>query len=119
MSAVLLCIAVLAAFLPDAIAAATGDSAAAWHYVMAGAESASLWLMIGVASDAILVRAIAAWGFIEAAERPVCRLAFPMDRAVNLAHGQHLCDAATGAPVTVVSVLAALFVALLVRSAHA
>lgn len=111
MSDVLLIAAALSAFAPAMLAAVFGGTEAAWFYVCAGVESAALWLLVGLSTGVMTARIIAAWGFFEAAERPVCRLSFPMDHPVKLQAGQSLCDAALGLPMTWLGVAAALFVA--------
>ena len=111
MPAWLLIIAALSAFAPQAMSAAFGGTEAAWFYVCSGVESAVLWLFVGWTTAFLTARLIAAWGYFEAVQRPVCRLAFPMDHPVSLAQGQGLCDAAFGLPMTWLSAIAALFVA--------
>lgn len=111
----LLIIAACSAFLPQLLVAMVGGTEAAWFYVCAGFQTAALWGVIGATASLLTVRVIAAWGFFEAAERPVCRLMFPMDHPAALAPGQSLCDAAFGLPMTWLGVLAALFVAVLTR----
>lgn len=107
---------------PLHIASALGQSHAAWEYVAYAVEAAVLWLLVAACSRLVLVQAAAAWGAMEAAQRAGCRLAFPMDQKPQLLPGQNLCDAATGMPMTWVSVCAALFVACLAqevsRAAH-
>lgn len=113
MPAWLLIIAALSAFAPQALSAAFGGTEAAWFYVCSGLESAVLWVFIGLTASFVTARVIAAWGMFEAAQRPVCRLMFPMDHPVSLAPSQGLCDAAFGLPMTWLSAIAALFVAAL------
>lgn len=112
---VFLCLAVAAYFSPEVAASVFGGTHAAWTYVMAGAESAALWAALGTSTSSLLVRLVATWGVFEASQRPICRLAFPMDRAPNLPEGVNLCDAALGVPMSWVSVFAALFLASLAQ----
>ena len=107
----LLIVAALSAFAPAALASVLGGTEAAWFYVCSGLESAFLWCFVGWTTAFLTARVIAAWGYFEAVQRPVCRLAFPMDHPVALAPGQGLCDAAFGLPMTWLGALAALFVA--------
>lgn len=111
----LLPIAAVALFLPDAMVSVFGGTRAAWFYVSSGIESAALWAYVASSTSLLWVQAIALWGFFEAMQRPVCRLAFPMDRPVSLQSGQNLCDAATGLPMSWISVFAALFLAAVVQ----
>jgi len=115
MNASLLALAVLAVFAPDAFPALFDGSRAAWAYVASGVEACALWALVAVSSSALAVRCISVWGMFEAAQRPICRLAFPMGQPPNLRDGQNLCDAATGLPMSWVSVVAALFLAALVQ----
>lgn len=111
----LLAAAALSALLPPALAHALGGTESAWAYVCYGLESALLWACIGQTSATVTARIIAAWGFMEAAERAAGRLYFPMDHPVKLEPGQGLADAAFGFPMSWVSVFAALFVAVVYR----
>lgn len=111
----LLCLAVAAYFSPEVAASAFGGTRAAWTYVLSGVEAASLWAALGVTTSSLLVRCVATWGVFEASQRPICRLAFPMDRAPKLPEGVNLCDAAMGIPMSLVSVGAALFLAALAQ----
>ena len=110
----LLCVVILSAFAPE-VAASIYGSRAAWAYVFSGVETAALWAAVGSTTTSLAVRAVAAWGVFEGAQRPICRLAFPMDRPVKLPEGMNLCDAALGVDMSLVSVAAALFVAALVQ----
>lgn len=110
-----LCLAVAAYFSPEVAASAFGGTRAAWTYVLSGVEAAALWAALGVTTSSLLVRCVATWGVFEASQRPICRLAFPMDRAPNLPEGVNLCDAALGVPMSWVSVGAALFLAALAQ----
>ena len=126
MTVALLVLAASSYFLPDALAS-LGGSPAAWAYVCYGLEACILWLALASAIHALPIstqielmtaRSICAWGAFEAAQRPVCRLAFPMDHPPQLAPGQGLCEAATGLPMTVVTILAALLLAAMVQEAR-
>lgn len=116
--ALLLAVAAAAVILPEHMAAWLGGSHAAWAYVLSGVEAAALWCALGVVCTHALVRAVCLWGVFEAAQRPVCRLAFPMDKPPPLQPGQSLCDAALGVPMSAVSVAAALALAALVQEAE-
>ena len=109
-------------FLPDALPMIVGGTRAAWFYVTSGAEAAVLWALAFIVLRGFYLRCIAAWGLFEAAQRPVCRLAFPMDHPPDLKDGENLCDAAFGLPMSLLSVVFALFLAALVqevqRAAH-
>ena len=115
MTAALLLLLAAVHFLPDVLPALVGGTQSAWAYVTGGAEAAALWALAFVLIRSFPVRCIAAWGLFEALQKPVCRLAFPMDRAPRLADGQNLCDAAFGLPMSLLSVVAALFLAALVQ----
>lgn len=76
---------------------------------------ACLWALGFTLARRFEARLICAWGLFEAMQRPVCRLAFPMDRPVKLEDGQNLCDAAFHVPATTLSLLLALFLAAFVQ----
>ena len=115
-TAVLLLAAAVAHIAPDAM---TG-SRAAWEYVFTGIEATALWLAVAV----MLPRAIkplwwaglcvCAYGVFESIQRPICRLAFPMD-APPPGTG-YLCDMA-GVSTSSVSMLAVCLVAAVVSHA--
>ena len=120
----LLALAVAAAFLPELMAWLGFGTPGAWFFVVSGAESWALWVLVAgfVSAKQILphcktlAQCVCAWAAFEAAQRPVCRLAFPMDRAPPpMPAGKNLCDIATGLPMSWVSVVAALFLAALVQ----
>ncbi len=101
MAAALLLCALLAHILPETLAAQVGGTRAAWEFVGYGVEATALWL--AVASLAwrvpgwwarIPIWAVCLYGVFESVQRPICRLALPMDRAPKLEPGQFLCDAA-------------------------
>lgn len=117
MISLLVCLAVLVHFAPEHLAVALHQSQAAWEFVAYGAEAALLWLMVGMVAPTLPARFVALWAFLESAQRPVCRLALPMDRAPHLAEGQTLCDAALGINTAWLSVPAALFVVAIVQEA--
>lgn len=99
---------------PEHLADAFGHSRAAWDYVAAGTETAALWALLGVLWRSVPARAICAWGAVESALRPACRLALPMDRPPPpLMPGENLCDVATGHPIGWLSLAAACWVAAL------
>jgi len=102
-------------FLPDVLPAMIGGTRSAWVYVTSGAEAAVLWALAFVMMRNFSARCVAAWGLFEALQRPVCRLAFPMDAPPSLPEGSNLCDAAFGLPMSALSVLCALFLAALVQ----
>lgn len=97
-----------------------GGTQGAWEVVTYGIASAALWLpwcaiMCLVLADGGLARRSAIWlgrvatwwGFLEALMRAASRPMFPMDRAPQTG-GQDMCDAATGLPVSWLSVAVAL-----------
>lgn len=102
-------------FLPDVLPVFVGGTRSAWVYVTSGAEAAALWALAFVLMRNFAVRCVAAWGLFEAIQRPLCRLAFPMNEPPKIADGQNLCDAAFGLPMSALSVLCALFLAALVQ----
>lgn len=109
----LLVVVVAAHLLPEHLADLLGHSAAAWHYVAFGLEAAALWIAVGIVVRTLPVMAVAAYGSMEGLQRATCRLALPMDKAPALQPGQNLCDMATGLPMSVSSLLAALVVVVL------
>ncbi len=109
----LLVLVVVAHLLPEHLADLLGHSAAAWHYVAYGVEAAALWLTVGLMIRTLAVLAVSTYGAMEGLQRAACRLALPMDRAPSLAPGQTLCDAATGMPVSVASLMAAMLAVVL------
>jgi hypothetical protein len=115
-----------ASLLPEALAATFSHSERAWEYVLYGAETTALILMVGhllaprlTVDEARYAYLALAYGAFEAAQRPACRLAFPMDRAPSLPNGQYLCDAA-GLSTSQLSVLLVMAVAfmLAMRMGH-
>jgi hypothetical protein len=100
--------------MPEHLAELLGQSEGAWTYVAHGIEAAALWLTIGVMIRSMPVLAVSTYGAMEGLQRAACRLALPMDRAPSLAQGQTLCDAATGTPVSLMSLVAAVVVVVLV-----
>jgi hypothetical protein len=88
--------------LPEALSVSLGHSVRAWEYVLEGALVSCLLLIIAwlaapkceTSGHRRITFLVLAYGLFEAAQRPICRLAFPMDRAPPLADGQYLCDAA-------------------------
>jgi hypothetical protein len=78
--------------------------------VAQGVEAAALWVGMAMLVRSLAVHAVAAYGAMEGAQRAGCRLALPMDRAPSLAPGQTLCDAATGLPMSLFSLMAAMVV---------
>lgn len=118
----MLAAAVAATFLPEALAACLGGTVAAWFYAMSGVEAAALWAAACAwvcatqrGHELITGRAVCAWAVFESMQRPICRLVFPMDRPPKIPEGKNLCDVATGLPMSLVSVIAALFLAALVQ----
>lgn len=112
MSLALLVVAVAVYFGPEVLPDIFGGSGAAWAYVVYGGEASFLWAVVFALVPRFEARAVAAWGVLEALQRPVCRLAFPMGQAPSL-DGQSLCDAAFGIPMSALSVIAALGLAAL------
>lgn len=115
MSVALLLLAVAVYFGPEVMHGLTGGTTGAWEYVTYGFESSFLWAVVFALVPRFEARAIAAWGAFEAIQRPVCRLAFPMDRPPDLQGAQSLCDAAFGVPMSALSVVAALGLAAVVE----
>lgn len=107
--------------LPGVLAALFNHSQAAWESVGYGIESGGLWAYVSGKRDLALpgqqttFSLLCLWGYFESLQRPICRLAFPMDRPPKLLPNQNLCDAATGLPLTYLSLLLALFVASLLQ----
>ena len=97
----------------EVLAVFLNQSSRAWEYVLQGGEAAALWAVVAAGVQHIVARGACALGAWEAMQRPVCRLAFPMDRppATDL----NLCEAAIGLPVAWLNALAALFVAILAQ----
>lgn len=87
----------------------------AWEYVAYGFEAAVLWGVVLLLARDTWVRLISAWALFESLERPICRLAFPMDSAPKLEPGQTLCDAALGFSANLISILVALTIAMLMQ----
>jgi hypothetical protein len=91
-----------ASLLPEALAVTFGHSVRAWEYVLDGTLMAAAILILGAlmaprcvtTTERRVTFVTLAYGLFEAAQRPACRLVFPMDRAPVLAPGQYLCDAA-------------------------
>lgn len=115
MSTALLALAALAYFAPELLARLGAGSVGAWEFVFYGAEAAALWALAFVTLQGFAVRCICAWGLFEALQRPMCRLAFPMDRKPQVPEGQTLCDAAFQFPMSALSVVLALCLAALVQ----
>lgn len=107
----------LAHWAPEMLSALMGGTVAAWDYVMQGAVAAGLWLAVGAGATHWSVRAVCVYGAIEAAQRPLCRMAFPMDRPPMLG-GQTMCEAAYGVSLGWLGVLAALFTVALTQEAQ-
>lgn len=95
---------------PEHLAEMLGHSQAAWAYVAYGVESAVLWVLVALVFRSPSILAIGAFGAMESAQRAACRLALPMDKPPALGPGQTVCDAATGLPISVASLLAAFVV---------
>ena len=112
----LLLIAATSAFAPLLLSRLAGGTEAAWNYVCTAIEAAALWAYAGATHAEMTAKAIAAWGYMEAAMRALGRLAFPMDHPVRLQPGQGLADAAFGFPATWLSAATGLVVAWLVSS---
>ncbi len=115
MSAALLALAALAYFAPELLARLGTGTVGAWEFVFYGIEASALWALAFVTLPGFAVRCICAWGMFEAMQRPVCRLAFPMDRKPQIPEGQTLCDAVFAVPMSAVSVVLALCLAALVQ----
>ena len=113
----LLALFALANYAPEAIADLMRQSASAWDYVLQGVQSAALWAVVGLSMQHLVARAACALGAWEAMQRPICRLAFPMDRP-PAAGGLNLCEVAVGMPIAWINALAVLFVAALAQEAQ-
>lgn len=113
----LLALFALANYAPEAIAALLRQSVGAWDYVLQGIQAGALWAVVGLSMQHIVARAACALGAWEAMQRPVCRLAFPMDRPPQ-AGGLNLCEVAVGMPIAWINALAVLFVAALAQEAQ-
>lgn len=111
----LLALAVVAYFAPELLSGLGLGAVGAWEFVLYGAEAAALWGLAFVTLRGLAVRCVCAWGMFEALQRPVCRLAFPMDRKPQIPEGQTLCDAAFQLPMSGLSVVLALCLAALVQ----
>lgn len=84
-------------FAPEHLAAAGVGSLGALEYIGTGIESAVAWAIVAWLCWRHPLAVVALWLCFEAAQRPVCRLAFPLNRPPEL-HGQTtLCSAALGA----------------------
>lgn len=100
-AAALLLVALFAHFSPEHLAPMLGGTRAAWEFVAYGAEATALWLAVaslawrlnGWASR-VPVWAVCAYGVFESVQRPLCRLAFPMDAPPKLQPGEFLCEKA-------------------------
>lgn len=114
LAAILFAVFVAATLMPELLATWLGHSERAWEFVLRGVESMAL---IGAVAALALPRcrrkteraAIAvalAYGAFDAIQRPICRLALPMDRPPRLENGQYLCDAA-GVPTSGLAILLA------------
>lgn len=94
----LLLIAALSNFAPALIAGVSGGSVRAWEYVFTGLESAALWWLAACLLNrtqrwSMAGLCVCLYGLFESIQRPVCRLAFPMDKAPDIGNAS-LCTAA-------------------------
>jgi hypothetical protein len=105
-----LLLAVFTSYAPELLAGVAG-SAAAWAYVWHGVEASALWLLACTLSTRTEWRAVCVYAATEAAMRPACRLALPMDAKPPVPEGSTLCEVAYGVPAGLVSAVAALCVA--------
>lgn len=110
-----LVVAALVYFGPEAMSHLAGGTKQAWEVVFYGGEAAFLWTVVFAFVPTYTARAVAAWGVLEALQRPVCRLAFPMDHAPDIGTAANLCDAAFGLPMSALSIVAALGLAALAQ----
>lgn len=90
---------------PDLLAAALGDSPAAWQYVAYGVEATVLWGVVACKTPphihmqfGVPVWPAALWGISEGMQRACCRPMLPMDRPPDMPPGTQLCEAAFGRP---------------------
>lgn len=91
--AAMLVVVLLANYLPEVMAGAGLGTLAAWFVVARGLQAAALWWIVGRLVEALsdarrdLVPyrqpglIVCSYGIFEAIQVPICRLAFPMDRA--------------------------------------
>lgn len=108
--------------LPSVLSSFGLGTTAALEYVGYAVGTAGLWAYIGGAVPQWCPRAyyvggqaVSAWAYFEAAQRAVCRLALPLDSPPKLPNGCNLCDVATGLPMSLVSLLGALFMVCLLQ----
>lgn len=99
-------------------------SKTAIDYICFSLGTSFLWIFIGIyclpkfpisLKYKFLINFSVLLGFFETIQRPICRLAFPLDKAPVLKEGQNLCDAATGLPLSLIGFIAALFIASLIQ----
>lgn len=95
----LLILAALTNIAPELIASLTGGSIRAWEYVAEGVQASALWLVVlalllPYPRARLVGAAVCGYGAAEAALRPACRLAFPMDRPPSVPAPEGLCAAA-------------------------
>jgi hypothetical protein len=90
-----------ASLLPEVLAVAFGHSMRAWEYFADGTLAMVLIMVVGAQAAQRCAPGqrrplflVLAYGMFEAAQRPACRLVFPMDRPPVLPDGQTLCEAA-------------------------
>lgn len=95
----LLLLGAAAHFAPEHLAAAGLGTQVAWEYVGTGIESTVAWAIVAWLCWRHPMAVVALWLCFEAAQRPACRLAFPMDRPPQTSGGT-LCSAALGADVS-------------------
>ncbi len=115
MNAALLALAALAYFAPEVLAFFGLGSKSALEFMAYGWEAAALWAFAFVTLQHFAARCVAAWGIFEAAQRPICRMAFPLDKRPELPEGKNLCDVAFDLPMSLLSVVFALFLSALVQ----
>jgi hypothetical protein len=121
----LLLAAFIAHILPTSLSLITNSSKTAWEYVCYGIEASFLWALLGIVLSnsayikkpkyKIIINFFCLFGFFESIQRPVCRLAFPMNIPPVLLPGQNLCDAATGLPLSFLGLVFALFLCCLIQ----
>lgn len=104
---IFLLIAAGAYLLPELLSVLGLGTEAAWSTVAYGTEAALLWVFVGMNCRDAVSRAAAAWGAVEAAMRPICRLSFSMHERPNIG-GANLCDAAFGMDTLAISYTLAL-----------
>ena len=84
-------------YAPEVIVSLAGGSLAAWFLVVSHVQTAALWWIVGQMAERgpflLATQAVCTYGIFEAAQTPICRLVFPMDRPPPK-HPEGVCGAA-------------------------